>query len=157
MGGLFKGSLKESDWNTARITIWSLLAYCKINNLTSESRDEHASIFDEIFDKPVGSLQLDLVALEPLSELGAVHERVAELQRRETHPRKTGAGRRGTTNYAEKDAEGPVRTASRLSGNVRVKSWLRLTSFFMPFSAFFVSRSPPFARPARHFRTLERR
>lgn len=53
--------------------------------LTSERRHEHVSIFDEVFYKPVGALQLDLMALQPLSELRTVQERVTKLQRRQTH------------------------------------------------------------------------
>lgn len=50
--------------------------------LTSERRYQHVSIFDEVFYKPVGSLQLYLMALQPLSELRAVQEGITELQRR---------------------------------------------------------------------------
>lgn len=53
--------------------------------LTSERRHEHVPIFDEVFYKPVGALQLYLMALQPLSELRTVQERVTELQRRQTH------------------------------------------------------------------------
>lgn len=53
--------------------------------LTSEGRYEHVSIFDEVFYKPVGALQLYLMALQSLSELRTVQERIAKLQRRQTH------------------------------------------------------------------------
>lgn len=53
--------------------------------LTCKSRDEHVSIFDEVFYKPVSALQLYLMALQPLSELRTVQERITKLQRRQTH------------------------------------------------------------------------
>lgn len=53
--------------------------------LTSQGRHEHVPIFDEVFDKSVGALQLDLMALQSVPELRAVQEGVAELQRRQTH------------------------------------------------------------------------
>lgn len=53
--------------------------------LTVERSDQHISILDELLDEFVCSLQLELVALEALPEVRAVHDRVAELQRRESH------------------------------------------------------------------------
>lgn len=53
--------------------------------LTPESRYEHIPIFDQVFDESVGSVQLYLMTLQPLSELRTVQERIAELQRRQTH------------------------------------------------------------------------
>lgn len=53
--------------------------------LTSECRYEHVSIFDEVFYKPVGALQLYLMALQSLSELRTVQERITKFQRRQTH------------------------------------------------------------------------
>lgn len=53
--------------------------------LTSEGRYKQVSIFDEVFYKPVGALQLYLMALQPLSELRTVQERITKLQRRQTH------------------------------------------------------------------------
>lgn len=53
--------------------------------LTLECRHEHVSIFDEVLNEPVGSLQLDLMALQSLSELRTVQERVAKLERRKPH------------------------------------------------------------------------
>lgn len=59
--------------------------------LTLERSDEHVAILDELFDELVGPLQLYFMALETLSEVRAVQERVAELQRGESH-RGSGAG-----------------------------------------------------------------
>lgn len=53
--------------------------------LTLERGHKHVSIFDEVFNEPVGPLQLDLMALEPLSELRTVQERIAKLKRRKPH------------------------------------------------------------------------
>lgn len=68
--------------NANYLTQTQVLNQCR---LTSEGRYEHVPIFDEVFDKPVCALQLDFMALQSLSELGTVQQRVAELQRRETH------------------------------------------------------------------------
>lgn len=53
--------------------------------LTLECGHKHVSIFDEVFNEPVGPLQLDLMALQPLSELRTVQERITKLERREPH------------------------------------------------------------------------
>lgn len=59
------------------------LACCE--QLTLERSDQHISILDELLDEFICPLQLELVALEALSEVRAVHERVAELQRWKSH------------------------------------------------------------------------
>lgn len=74
-----------SDW-LRDFLYHSLLPWRKTINyddvLTSEGRNEHVSIFDEVFNKPVGALQLYLMALQSLPELRTVQKRITELQRR---------------------------------------------------------------------------
>lgn len=53
--------------------------------LTLERSDQQVSILDELLDEFICSLQLHFVAFQALSEVRAVHERVAELQRWESH------------------------------------------------------------------------
>lgn len=53
--------------------------------LTLECGHQHVSIFDEVFNEPVGPLQLDLMALESLPELRTVQERITKLERRKPH------------------------------------------------------------------------
>lgn len=53
--------------------------------LTLERSDEHVPVLDELFDEFIRALQLDFMAFDPLSEVRAVQERVAELQRGESH------------------------------------------------------------------------
>lgn len=55
------------------------------SSLTSDRRDHTVAIFYQLFEKFAGPLQLHLVALERLSELGTVQIAVAELQRRMPH------------------------------------------------------------------------
>lgn len=55
------------------------------SSLTSDRRDHTVAIFYQLFEKFAGPLQLHLVALERLSELGTVQKAVAELQRRMPH------------------------------------------------------------------------
>lgn len=57
----------------------------KLLVLTCERRHQHVAVFDEVFNEPVGSLQLDLMALQPLSEVRTVQEGITELQRRQPH------------------------------------------------------------------------
>lgn len=53
--------------------------------LTADGGDERVAVLDHVLDELVGALQLLLVALEPLSEVGAVQVAVAELQRLQPH------------------------------------------------------------------------
>lgn len=53
--------------------------------LTLERSDEHVPVLDELFDEFIRALQLDFMAFDPLSEVRTVQERVAELQRGESH------------------------------------------------------------------------
>lgn len=53
--------------------------------LTGQRRHQHVAVLDEVLNEPVGSLQLDLMALQPLSEVGTVQEGITELQRRQPH------------------------------------------------------------------------
>lgn len=63
---------------------WLPVAFVWIR-LTLERSDQHVSILDELLDEFVCSLQLHLVTFQALPEVRAVHERVAELQRWESH------------------------------------------------------------------------
>lgn len=47
--------------------------------LTFERADQLVSIFNQLFDEAVCSIQLDLVTFESLSEVRTVHKRVTEL------------------------------------------------------------------------------
>lgn len=60
--------------------------------LTLERSDEHVPVLDELFDEFIRALQLDFMAFDPLSEVRAVQERVAELQRGESHRGGGGGG-----------------------------------------------------------------
>lgn len=55
------------------------------SSLTFDRSDHTVAIFYQLFEKFAGPLQLHLVALERLSELGTVQIAVAELQRRMPH------------------------------------------------------------------------
>lgn len=61
--------------------------------LTFDGADEGIPILDHVLDELVGALQLLLVALQPLSEVGAVQVAVAELQRGVPHGSAGQAGR----------------------------------------------------------------
>lgn len=53
--------------------------------LTLDCSDHTIPVFDHFFEEFVCLLQLQLVALESLSEIRTVHIAVAELQRRMNH------------------------------------------------------------------------
>lgn len=109
--------------------------------LTPERRHEHAAVFDEVFDKAVGALQLDLMALQPLAELRTVQERVAELQRRQTHRARRGlepnSDRRSAPLGGIQEREREKKTFSASSGKL---VWKRLPA---PFFHAFLAFSPP--------------
>lgn len=67
------------------IALWDARCSLMCCVLTLERIDQLVSVFDQLFDKLVGSVQLDFMAFESFSEVRTVQKRVTELQSRQTH------------------------------------------------------------------------